>query len=168
MKKMPRNSSGRIKSELDETDWRILNILRKDGRMSYRKVAEKIGKTEATVRRRVKRMQHELGVIDHFTVILDKRIDKKISATITIVPDLNARKAIVRKLIAMPEITDVWMLSRNCGIFCRVEVDSMEAVQELIDQQITRIPGIQNIETCFVMSELKSKYSSLPELEDEE
>ncbi len=147
--------------EVDSVDRQILDILRNDGRMSFRKVAERIGKTEATVRRRVKRMQKIGGIIDHFTVILNRAFDKKIKATLTIDPELNSRKKVAKKLMEMENITDVWLLSRNCGIFCRVEVEDMQAVQDLIDTKLANIEGIQHIEPCFVMKELKTKYHAL-------
>ncbi|MHA1733298.1 MAG: Lrp/AsnC family transcriptional regulator [Promethearchaeota archaeon] len=148
-------------NELDKIDRQILEILKEDGRMSFRKVAEMIGKTEATVRRRVKRMQEVDGIIDHFTVIIRNDFEKKIKATLTIDPELNSRKKVVEALLDMDEITDIWLLSRNCGIFCRVEVEDMQAVQDLIDSRLSNISGIQHIEPCFVMKELKSKYHTL-------
>ena len=41
---------------LDSIDKKILEELEKDGRQSYRDIGEVVGRTEATVRRRVKKM----------------------------------------------------------------------------------------------------------------
>lgn len=146
--------------EIDETDQAILRILGENGRLSYRKIAQRIGKTEATVRRRVKKMIRETGVIDHFTVIVDKTFDKPIKAIVTIAPELNARKRIAHEIMDLPEMTDVALLSGKCGIWCRAEVDSMAEFRELIDTKLSAIQGIQDLETCFVMKDLKLKYHS--------
>ncbi len=142
--------------ELDEIDRKIIEILKADGRMSFRKVAEKINKTEATVRRRVKRLEDD-HLIDHFTVVMNEDADSTHRATITIIPSLDARKAIAKELMGIPEITDLWMLGGKCGIFARVEVKDMKDIQELIETRITTIKGIQSLETCMVLKELKSK-----------
>lgn len=147
-------------ADMDQTDQHIIDVLHQDGRMSYRKVAEHIGKTEATVRRRVKKMQKR-GVVDHFTVILSEEYDKPIKAIVTITPDLTARKRVADILVNMDEVTDVSLLSGKCGIWTRIEVSDMQEVRELIDTKLSKIEGIQNIETCFVMKELKSKYHDL-------
>ena len=42
---------------MDEVDHRIVALLRRDGRMPYRSIANELGLTEATVRSRVRRME---------------------------------------------------------------------------------------------------------------
>jgi len=144
-------------NELDEVDKKIIEILKTHGRMSFRKVAEKINKTEATVRRRVKRMEDE-HLIDHFTVVLNENAENAQKATITIIPDLQARKAVAKELLSIPEISDVWMLGGKCGIFARIEVKDIKDIQDLVDLRISNIKGIQSIETCLILKELKSKH----------
>jgi Lrp/AsnC family transcriptional regulator for asnA, asnC and gidA len=142
--------------ELDDIDKKIIEILKADGRMSFRKVAEKINKTEATVRRRVKRLEDD-HLIDHFTVVMNDDADNINRAIINILPALDARKAIAKELMGVPEIVDVWMLGGKCGIFARVELKDMKSIQELIESKIANIKGIQSLETCMVLKELKSK-----------
>ena len=43
--------------ELDDTDQAIIELLRADGRMSYRAIARATGVTENTVRARVRRLE---------------------------------------------------------------------------------------------------------------
>jgi len=150
------NSNSGPRGEMDEIDKKIIEILKADGRMSFRKVAEKINKTEATVRRRVKRLE-EQHLIDHFTVVMNEDTENVQRAIITILPNLDARKAIAKELMAIPEITDLWMLGGKCGIFARIEVKDMKEIQDLIETKITTIKGIQSLETCMVLKELKSK-----------
>ena len=45
--------------KLDYVDEQILQLLKENARESFRSIAEKISKTEATVRRRVKTLQDE-------------------------------------------------------------------------------------------------------------
>jgi len=42
---------------LDELDYAIIELLREDGRLSYRAIARELSLTEATVRSRVKRLE---------------------------------------------------------------------------------------------------------------
>lgn len=62
-----------IISRIDLIDRNIVTILKEDARTSYSKIADDIGKTEATVRRRVNRLIDE-KIIKKFTIVLD---DKK-------------------------------------------------------------------------------------------
>jgi DNA-binding Lrp family transcriptional regulator len=143
---------------IDLIDRNIIGILRDDARTSYRKIAEEIGKTEATVRRRVNRMIKE-SIIKRFTIVLDeRRLDNPTKATIKIQPDLNQIKQITDKLLEIDAITDIWRLSGDCGLFVRVELPSLEHLDPLIEDKISKIPGVQIKETCFVTKEVKSKF----------
>ena len=52
-------SNSSEKTHLDVIDRNIIAILKEDARTSYRSIAETIGKTEATVRRRVNTLIHD-------------------------------------------------------------------------------------------------------------
>lgn len=146
------------KAHLDLIDRNIITILKTDARTSYRKIAEDIGKTEATVRRRVNRMIKD-RIIKKFTIVLDeKSLDNPTKATIKIAPDLNKIKNIIDEFLKIDEITDIWRLSGDCGLFIRVEIPSIEYLDPLIEERISAINGIQIKETCFVTKEIKSKY----------
>ena len=82
------------KPNIDSIDRHIIKLLQQDARTSYRSIAEKIGKTEATVRRRVTRLLKD-GIIKRFTIVLDdQKLDNPTRATIKIQPDLNQIKKI--------------------------------------------------------------------------
>jgi Lrp/AsnC family transcriptional regulator for asnA, asnC and gidA len=152
------DAEGLEKTHLDVIDRNIIAILKADARTSYRNIAENIGKTEATVRRRVNHMIKE-KLIKKFTIVLDeKSMDNPTKATIKIQPDLNKIKAIIDDLLKIDEITDIWRLSGDCGLFVRVEIPSIEYLDPLIEERISAIPGVQIKETCFVTKEIKSKY----------
>ena len=146
------------KPHIDLIDRNIISILKNDARTSYRQIADEIGKTEATVRRRVNRMIRD-QIIKKFTIVLDeKRLDNPTKATIKIQPDLNKIKSITEELLKIDAITDIWRLSGDCGVFVRVELPSLEHLDPLIEDQISKISGVSIKETCFVTKEVKTKY----------
>lgn len=149
----------KIKPHVDLIDRKILSLLQEDGRRSYRDISTQIGKTEATVRRRVNKLIKN-QIIKKFTIVIDqKRLDNPTKATIKIQPDLKQIKTITRELLKIEAITDIWRLSGDCGIFLRVELPSLEGLDPLIEEKISKIPGIKQIaETCFVTKEIKAKY----------
>ena len=59
---------------LDETDINIIKILKKNCRLSNLKIANLVGVSESTIRRRIKRMYDE-NLIKKFTVILTEKGD---------------------------------------------------------------------------------------------
>ena len=64
---------------MDVIDLKILEELKNDGRMSYNDISKRIGKTEATVRRRVKSLLDD-NVINYPLDWLDWVLNKKAHA----------------------------------------------------------------------------------------
>lgn len=59
-----------MKSNIDEVDLKIIEILERDARTSFREIAKKLKISEATVYNRVKRMQEE-GIIKGYSARVD-------------------------------------------------------------------------------------------------
>ncbi len=139
---------------MDIVDLKILELLKENSRMSFNDISQKVGKTEATVRRRVKKLTEE-NVIKKFTI--DHNIDNKprTRATVKVEPDFKDIKRILRELLDIEEITDIWRLSGDCGLFMRVEIKSINLFNPLIEEKISQINGIKIVETCFITDVIK-------------
>ena len=81
--------------KLDVIDLKILEELKSDSRISFNEISKNVGKTEATIRRRVKKLIED-GVIKKFTI--DYTIDSKPKtlATVKIEPDFKEIKNILK------------------------------------------------------------------------
>ncbi|MHA1292605.1 MAG: Lrp/AsnC family transcriptional regulator [Promethearchaeota archaeon] len=139
---------------MDLTDLKILEELKEDSRKSYNDISKIVGKTEATVRRRVKKLIDD-GIIEKFTIKYNINTKPKTRATVKIEPDFKDIKRILKELKEIEEITDIWRLSGDCGLFCRVEIDSIENFNPLIEERLAQIKGIKIVETCFITDVIK-------------
>ena len=59
---------------MDIVDLKILELLKENSRMSFNDISQNVGKTEATIRRRVKKLTED-GIIKKFTI--DYTVDNK-------------------------------------------------------------------------------------------
>lgn len=139
---------------MDIIDLKILEELKDNSRMSFNDISEKVKKTEATVRRRVKRLIDE-GVIKRFTIDYSINSKPQTRATVKIEPDFKEIKRILTELKDIEEITDIWRLSGDCGLFMKVEIPSIEQFNPLIEEKISPIKGIKIVETCFITDIIK-------------
>ena len=139
---------------VDPIDLKIIEELKKDGRKSFNEISDIIEKTEATVRRRVSKMQEE-GTIKRFTVEYELDTKPKTSATIKVEPDFKEIKRILVELKKINEITAIWRLSGDCGLFMKVDIESIEQFNPLIEDKISQIAGIKIVETCFITDIIK-------------
>jgi DNA-binding Lrp family transcriptional regulator len=139
---------------LDAIDIQILDELKKDSRKSFNIIADGVGKTEATVRRRVNKLIED-NVIRKFTIDYSINSKPRTQATVKIEPDFKEIKNILKELEAIDEVTNIWRLSGNCGIFIKVEIESIEKFNPLIEEKISQIKGCKIIETCFITDIIK-------------
>ncbi|MBD3197272.1 MAG: winged helix-turn-helix transcriptional regulator [Candidatus Lokiarchaeota archaeon] len=128
--------------------------LKEDGRKSYADISEKVGKTEATVRRRVKKLIKN-NIIKKFTIEYELNSKPKTKATVKIEPDFKEIKNTLKQLSKIEEITDIWRLSGDCGLFIKVEIPTIEDFNPLIENKISTIPGVKIMETCFITDIIK-------------
>ncbi len=139
---------------MDIIDQKILELLAENSRMSFNEISEKINKTEATVRRRVKKLIEE-EVIKKFTIDYNLDSSAKIYATIKIEPDFKDVKRILKDLLTIEEISNIWRLSGDCGLLLKVDLESIDKFNPLIEGKISQIAGIKIIETCFITDIIK-------------
>jgi len=143
-----------LSKKIDLIDLKILEELKSNSRISFNDISKKIDKTEATVRRRVKKLLDE-GIIQRFTVEYNIDTKQKVSATVKIIPDFKEIKRILRDLSELNEISNIWRLSGDCGLLLKVDIPSIEEFNPLIEEKISQIQGIKIIETCFITDIIK-------------
>ncbi|MBY8992662.1 MAG: Lrp/AsnC family transcriptional regulator [Candidatus Lokiarchaeota archaeon] len=143
-----------MSKKLDLLDHKIIEELKNNSRISFSDISQKIDKTEATVRRRVKKLRED-GIITRFTI--DFNIDSKqsISATIKAIPDFKDIKRILKQLRDIEEIKHIWRLSGDCGLLMKVDISTIDKFNPLIEEKISQIQGIKIVETCFITDIIK-------------
>lgn len=134
---------------VDIVDIKILELLKENGRKSFNDISLEVKKTEATVRRRVKKLVDD-GIIKKFTIEYDIDTKHKTHATIKIEPDFKDIKRILKELLEIDEVSNIWRLSGDCGLLLKVDIDSIDKFNPLIEDKISQITGIKIIETCFI------------------
>ncbi|MBD3230749.1 MAG: AsnC family transcriptional regulator [Candidatus Lokiarchaeota archaeon] len=144
------------KFELDETYKKIIDHLKEDGRASYSEIAEKLDVSESTVRKRVKKLIKN-DVIERFTIKLNPESQEKgVTSFLTIVPAQSDQsiKDIAGAIVEFPEVEEAFYMSGKCGLLVKVRVSNLGKLDELIDK-IRNLQGINEIESCIVLRELK-------------
>jgi len=139
---------------MDIIDLKILELLKENSRMSFNDISQNVKKTEATVRRRVKKLVDE-GIIKKFTIRFQINAKQKIYATIKIEPDFKDIKRILNELSKVDEISNIWRLSGDCGLLLKVDIDSIDKFNPLLEDKISQITGVKIIETCFITDIIK-------------
>lgn len=145
-----------MESEIDEIDREIIRILQEDARVSFRKIAEKLNVSEATIFVRVRKL---LGrrVIKRFTAIVSPEVlGKKITAFILINVDPKKLQGVVETLNRMDDVYEVYDVTGPYSIVTKVRVEDQNKLVKIIDE-IGMIDGVISTETALVLRSIKEE-----------
>jgi len=143
--------------KLDKTDRRIIEMLIEDCRRPYREIAEEVGLSESTVRKRVVKLIDE-GIIEKFTVCLNKDLDeKKIQAFLTILPKSENLKDLIRDIKPYPELSEIYSLAGRCGLLIKVNVPDLSELDALVEALKARNDVEQVESVCVVLKSVKEE-----------
>ncbi len=136
------------KHRLDEKDYKLLELLRRDGRASYARLAEELGVSESAVRKRIARLR-KLGIIKRFT--LDYDVPDEVVALILVktqppiqVPEVS------QKIVGHPRVDRVYEVTGEYDIVVVARARSTKDINEIIDY-IRGIPGVAGTYTMIVL-----------------
>jgi Lrp/AsnC family transcriptional regulator, leucine-responsive regulatory protein len=151
--------------QLDRYDLQILNILQKDGRISNQELADQIGLSASPCLRRVKLLE-EFGYIKGYHAVLDaKKLGLSLLALIHISMDQHTpeRFSNFETMIAeIPEVLECLLITgQDADYQLKVVIKDMDAYQDLLLNQITRISGVTGVHSSFVLRQMINT-TSLP------
>ena len=146
---------------LDETDFAIIEQLRRNGRASNQQIAEVLNLTAVTVATRIKRMEEAdqlraVGVADF------SALGYNVLIKIAIEVDGRPASDVADDLVSFPEI---FTIHRMTG---RYEIDVLVALQDYSDfkgflvEKLAKVHGIRSIFPAMVVDVVKFQFDVAP------
>ena len=155
-------SKNNIKSEkkknLDKIDLKMINLLQKDGRISNTEIAKNLGIAEATVRTRLKRLIDE-RYIQIVAVSNPFKLGFEIAGDLYIHIEMMKIDKVIEELKKLKELWYIVTTTGNTNINAEFIVKSLEELNDLVYNKISRIDGIVRVESSVIMNFVKRDYS---------
>ncbi len=141
---------------MDFKNKKILEILQTNGRITNKEIAEQIHLSPPSVLERVKKMENE-GIISGYKAILNRKaIGRPILSFTFITLSNNSAETItsvLNYLSDIPELLEVYHLTGRFDFIVKTTAKSLENLNEIISEKISKAPGIQKVETALVLDE---------------
>ena len=146
--------AGRPVPVLDATDHRLLDVLREDGRCSVNELGERVGISRAAAYQRLGRLRAN-GVITGFTVRTDpRRAGLGVSALVIVNVDQHSWRDVLAKLRHLPGARYVALTAGSFDFVVLVRVADVEALREMVLEQLQTMAGVRSTQTMFILEEL--------------
>ena len=134
---------------MDDLDYRILNILRRDARTPYTEIAEAVGTSEGTIRNRVERMLED-GAIERFTVAT-RTGNVKAMVEVGVAVDVDTR-AVSDEMADWEAVDYVWQVSGEEDIVLVVDAADTDALNDLITRA-RELDEVVSTKTRLILNE---------------
>ena len=147
--------------ELDDTDHAIIELLRSDGRMSYRAIAREVGVTEATVRSRVRRLE-ESNTMRVVAVTDIEAAGYGMLLAIGVQVENRAPEAVAQDLAMIPEVFSVNVVVGTHDVEILVVAEDQDALDDLIGRRLAGTPGVRRLTPALALDVLKNQPDWVP------
>ena len=133
---------------MDETDKKIIQILKNDGRAGYAEIGNQIGLSEGAIRKRIKVLS-DAGVIRKFTVKIGVAEGAEAITLLAANPSFPTQE-VSERIRAIPNVETLYEVTGEYDIVVVISGMSVAEVNECIEK-IRRVEGIMKTNTMIVL-----------------
>ncbi len=139
---------------LDSTDWQILKLLQRQGRMPISELAQEVCRSESACHRRIRRLEAD-GVIESYTAVLNQAaIGRAINIFVEITlarqseDSIEAFEAAVRNC---PAVMSCHFMSGKADYLLHVAVSDTSDYEHVYKSYLSRFPSVDRIHSSFAL-----------------
>ncbi len=146
--------------KFDAIDFRILEILQQDGRITNFELAKRIGLTPAPTLARVHKLE-ESGYIRKFVALVDQaKLNLSVTAFVSVILESHRKKTtidFVKAVQKLPEVLECHHIAGDEDFLLKVVAANPADYEVFVLEKLTRIGGIEKVKTTFVLSSPKQE-----------
>ncbi len=147
--------------KIDNTDLLILDLLKKDAKISTREISKEIRKPITTIHNRIKKLIQE-EVIKNYTIVLDeKKLGRLVDIFILVSVKYDfAEKQyrnqvdIAKDIKTLPGVEEVCLVTGVNDVIVRVKQDSIDDLNDFLINRLRKIPGVAKTQTMVILKSI--------------
>ena len=147
-------------THFDEFDIRILQEMKRDGRISIQALSEDIGLSATPIARRLKRLE-DAGIIKGYTALIDEAaLGFDVSVFVSVKLDRqidHGLSAFEAEIAQFPEVVDCWLMTGNRDYMMRVVTRNLIEFENFLVGRLTKISCVAEIESSIPLRRVKSE-----------
>jgi len=142
--------------KLDEIDYKILEILRRDARTPFTDVGRDLGISDATVHVRVKRMMDE-GIIKRYTIEVDeKALGRNVCGFLLINVKPGSLEEVAKQLVENEKVNAIYEIHGPNDLIAKIWAGDLDEMRDLI-LKIREIPNVTTSELITIFKVWKER-----------
>ncbi|PGL71625.1 Lrp/AsnC family transcriptional regulator [Bacillus sp. AFS055030] len=143
--------------KLTEIDKKILEMLTKNGRMSYSDIGKELNLSRVSIRERVNQLIKN-GVIERFSVVINsEKVGKGVSAFFEVDCEPAYLVVVAEALADNPVVASCYQMTGPSTLHMHVLVDDFVSLEQFINNELYALEGITRVESHILLRRFKSR-----------
>lgn len=147
---------------MDATDFRIIQELQRDGRLTNQDLAERVNLSPSPCLRRVRLLEKQ-GVIRGYTALVDaSAYGLPVTAFVRVRLErhaANSVKVFETGIRNVDEVLECHVMTGEYDYLLRVQVASLADYERFLREKIHAVPGVGSIDTSFSFGVIKDSHA---------
>ena len=146
---------------IDRIDKKILKILQSNSRISNQELADKVALSPSPCLRRVKQLEEKGYISKHVVLLNPDKLGLQLIIMVLVGLDSHspAKMGQFEKSIRLlPEVMQCYLITgQSADYFLKIIVPDIEHYQSFLLKKLTRIDGVANVVSSFVLQSIVDK-----------
>lgn len=143
---------------LDATDRKILAELQRDAKITNVELARRVHLSPSPCLARVRALEEAGFIVRHVTLLDPRKLQLGVNVFIHITLEKQVDHALAtfeQTMRRFPQVMECYLMTGDADYLLRVVVADIDALQALIVDELTHIPGIASIRSSFALKQVK-------------
>lgn len=143
---------------MDSIDYRIVDMLQRDGRATQLEISRSIGLSQPAVAERIRKLE-ERGIILGYTARVDaSKLGKDITAFIGVtIEHPKYFEGFAKKVMSMPEVLEAHRVAGQDSYILKVRTANTKTLDQLLVETLRTISGVTRTHTTIVLTSIKEE-----------
>ncbi|MCE9668698.1 Lrp/AsnC family transcriptional regulator [Myxococcus stipitatus] len=141
---------------MDELDYRLLDLLQRDGRATQLELSRAVGLSQPAVAERIRKLE-ERDVITGYAARVDAtKLGKDITAFIGVnIEHPKYFEGFAKKVLALPDVLECHRVAGQDSYILKVKTANTRTLDSLLVETLRTIAGVTRTQTTIVLSSIK-------------
>lgn len=145
---------------IDRIDAKIINLLQREGRISWSRLGEAVSLSASAAQRRVESLL-DRGVIHNFTInVNESALGNTVKAFVAVNVERKSTdeaEAFRRRVRLLPQVLSCHMVSGSIDFILEIVAKDLNDFGRFIDSELLNLPAVKDASSSFVLQQVKSK-----------
>ncbi len=147
---------------MDYIEYKILNSLQKNARLTNLELAKQVGLSASPCLRRVKSLE-ENGVISGYSAIINQnKVNLSVNVFVQVSLETQSEdrlQVFEEKIMEYKEVMEAYLMTGEADYLLRIVVKDLQAYEKFLKNNLTKIKGIASIRSYFSLKQVTRKYN---------